>query len=284
MKIIRVLEFVIVLLILGFEERILLGQQAPPGWNFCTDPSYFIRACEAFPYSQRYAYNIGYVGQICGAHTVAYGGEDGFVYPIKDGGPNGGGYPRPPNGAPAAQDAWDQCFTVNKHQNDWPFMGLHCDTAPVIGGTLVYHPITWSQLPEGGQKGHWGIVYGCSGPPPPIATPSATATPGGATPTKVKTATPRPGDCCPRASVCRDLPPCSELSKTVTRVPTNEPPPVPSPTRRPVPPSPIPTVKRTASPPPATATAVSTIVPPVPVVSPTPSGSCFMCGCRSGKS
>lgn len=140
---------------------------APPGWDFCKDPSYYIRSCETGPYTLRWSGPPpGTCPQIaiCGAHTKPCGGDDGFTYSMMD---QGGGryYSRPNDTAgPIIQAKWDDCY-VNKINVFGP--AYPCTTSPHPGGTQTYHAITWDELPEGGQKNAWGNLFGCGVQPVP---------------------------------------------------------------------------------------------------------------------
>lgn len=156
------------------------SEAAPPGWDFCTMPSYYTRACETSPMSQRWGGTPGTcpVIAICGNHAAPCIGEDGLIYPIISGvGANDSFtmYKRPnATAGPAALAKWDDCY-INHHGEP----ACELVTSPPTG-TLTYTVLTWSQLPPGPQKTAWGIKYGCFGATPtnvPSATPSATPTP-----------------------------------------------------------------------------------------------------------
>lgn len=174
---------------------------APPGWDYCTMPSYYIRACEAGPFTRRWAGTVGYVGQICGAHTIAYMGEDGFVYPIIDQPPATGTYKAPPPTAATARAAWIECF-VN-HTNAWPFTGYNCAGRTPPGGSQVYNPIVLAQVPIA-QRSSFCLLYRCTIP----------ECPGGATATPSMT---------PAATLTPTVPPCPSSSPTKTFTPSIQP-------------------------------------------------------------
>jgi hypothetical protein len=137
-------------------------------YNYCTDAVYYTRSCETSPMSVA-AGTPGYAGQICGAHTWSWRGDDLFTYAYMDQG-GARSYARPPASAGATALAkWDDCF-VN-HNPAALATGYPCATAIAPGGVQQYHPLTFAQLPPGPQKIAWGTKYGCSvGTPIPVTT------------------------------------------------------------------------------------------------------------------
>lgn len=158
----------------------------PPGWDYCTMPSYYTRACEASPMTLRWS--GGPAGScpniaICGAHTKPCIGEDGVTYAMGDQN-MARTYPRPQASAGAyVLDQYHQCYDL--HIDVWgPSYPCHSITH-VPGGTQAPTLFTFAQLPPGPQKTAWGNLFHCTGATP-SPSPSATLTPtSGCTPREV---------------------------------------------------------------------------------------------------
>lgn len=126
---------------------------APPGWDYCTMPSYYIRACEASPYTRRWTGadpGTCPVTAICGAHTRSCGGDDGITYAMMD---QGGAryYPKPQDSAgPIIIQQWIDCY-VNKIDVFGSVYPCHAvNNAP--GGRQAPSMLTLSQLPAGSPQ------------------------------------------------------------------------------------------------------------------------------------
>lgn len=144
---------------------------APPGINYCTEPRYYIRRCEASPWIQQYQQPPGATAQGCSAHTWIVYASDGFAYPIIDQGTGGKGYPKPPTSAPEALAVWTQCFI-----NHVPPGGGYDCNQPAPSGTLVYNPKKLSEIPEP-YKTNFYNFYACCNYVTPTAVPPPTLTP-----------------------------------------------------------------------------------------------------------
>jgi hypothetical protein len=174
---------------------------APPGWNYCTDPSYYIRACETSPYTRRWTGGPTEScpsTAICGAHTANCVGADGITYAMMD---QGGAryYPRPQNSAGVlVQAAWDQCYV--SHIDRWgPSYPCTAVTHPP-GGVQAPTMLRLDQLPPGNpQIPAFCALYQCTNPPCATVVPS--------TPTITPTLTP----VCP---VCPTCPPARTPTPT----------------------------------------------------------------------
>jgi hypothetical protein len=168
----------------ALQEAMVAMANAPPDWDFCTDPSFYTRSCESCPMSVRWGGgppgcpNIA----VCGNHAKPCVGDDGGMYIIKGQTVNGqfDRYPKPatspqyPN--TAARLKWDQCYIDRD-----PAMG--CQNAVPLGGVQTYNFLTLAQVPPGPQKDAWCSLWECpfcaTTPPTQTATtiPSPTPSP-----------------------------------------------------------------------------------------------------------
>ena len=162
-------------------DALVAMQNFPPGWNFCTMPSYYTRRCEASPMTLRWSGSIGCSSiAICGNHAAQCGGIDGLTYPIIGqagiGGTDRYQKPDPAAGADAV-NSWIDCYIT--HNTGGPGNRGGCATAQPLPGTLTYTVLTWDQLPPGPQKTAWGRLFGCgTTTPTPVFTPSPAKTQG----------------------------------------------------------------------------------------------------------
>lgn len=202
-----------------------LGQGGPPpDWQWCTAPSWYVRACEVPPpvvYTSRW--NSAPEGSCSGGGCANHGwqclGADGAWWQIM-GQYGSKTYPRPDDSAGAlVQKSWDDCYI--SHIN--PAGGYPCDTARAPGGTQHVNYVTWAQLPPGGYKDSQGTLHHCGLTPSPIATlPLPTLTPTVCVPKEVTrlvivTATPVPKTATPITTKTKTATPCPSCSPTPTR-------------------------------------------------------------------
>ena len=153
--------------------------------DYCTQPLYYIRACESGPYSRMFTGTAGCPTiAICGNHARPCEGDDGFTYPIMgQQGANGlfATYPKPADSAgPTAINKWIDCY-VNHNPNALG-SGYPCATAVAPQGRLTYNPITLSQVPEP-QRDSFCQLYHCTIPACGGTAPTPTITPMIVTPT-----------------------------------------------------------------------------------------------------
>jgi len=208
---------------------------APPGWDYCTEPSYYIRACEAGPYSRRWQGTPGTCPStfICGAHTANCIGDDGINYAIIDQNAHGGAgfYPKPQDSAgPTTIQKWTDCYInhINMWGPAWP-----CSTSSIPGGRQTPVLRTLDQLPPSGQKNSFCILYHCTNPgcPTPAGPSPSPTVPGAPTVTPTPTVPPVCPTCAPtcKPGTATSTP---TRTKTATRTPTPHigPPPTPTPT------------------------------------------------------
>lgn len=204
-------------------------------------------------------------------HTLGYMTHDGRNIVVRHQSLDGGYFPYPTTAM--LNPDWSADDAPYKSAGPY-YAQENSDT----GRYIVLSEAAYSAAIGGTSEWRSGDIFAaaraqqCSGlPPPKTATRTPTARPGAFTPTRAKTATPKPGQCCAAGQVCATLPPCSQLSRTVTRVPTR--------TATAPPSTPVPSATRTptwtaASVPTATATKS-------PTVTPTHRKGGFMTGCAT---
>jgi hypothetical protein len=183
---------------------------APVGWDYCTQPSYYIRACEGSPYTRRWTGgNAGDCANvaICGAHTQPCQGDDGITYAMMD---QGGAryYPKPQDSAgPTVIQNWINCYVNKLDVFGTPYPCHAVTSAP--GGRQAPPMLTLAQLPAGNpQIPSFCALYHCTNPPCPTPVgPSPTAAP--------ITPPPTVPPVCPTCA-----PTCAVATATRTKTPT----------------------------------------------------------------
>jgi hypothetical protein len=151
--------------VIEVETNAIAAAAAPPGFSYCTDPAYYIRACEAGPYSRRYTGTPGCPSiAICGNHARPCEGDDGATYPIiGQQGANGlfATYPEPADSAgPGPKNKWTDCYV---NHIDVFGSGYPCSIAVAPPGRLTYQFVTLAQVPEP-QRDSFCSLYHCTIP------------------------------------------------------------------------------------------------------------------------